>query len=306
MLFALIVGILWAVGVPLPAILPGFGLVPEWWGLTLTLTYLAQALVSHLVERRYEREHAARPVLDHLVSVRLLAAQHTHHRGGPAARAGAAAPLDLGKPGSGIAMSRRPQESWPPLIVASEKPRWVFWRDFALTLAMWLMFAIILETEFELFFGRYLERLGWGDFDTNANWARFFQRLEPYLWLIVMLVALLAASTVATLHRLRRFLKQAQPPPLLAIEEAHRGRMEAAALLAARELANVVVHVTADGAHRVEPRQAPLLLPRLRGRVGRGQAPNAIWRIADHDLKSEASRLRLSPSLPSPVRRGRR
>ena len=54
MLFSLIVGILWAVGVPLPAILPGFGLVPEWWGLTLTLTYLAQALVSHLVERRYE------------------------------------------------------------------------------------------------------------------------------------------------------------------------------------------------------------------------------------------------------------
>ena len=54
MLFALIVGILWAAGVPLPAILPGFGLVPEWWGLTLTLTYLAQALVSHLVERRYE------------------------------------------------------------------------------------------------------------------------------------------------------------------------------------------------------------------------------------------------------------
>jgi hypothetical protein len=25
-----------------------------WWGLTLTLTYLAQALVSHLIERRYE------------------------------------------------------------------------------------------------------------------------------------------------------------------------------------------------------------------------------------------------------------
>jgi hypothetical protein len=81
---------------------------------------------------------------------------------------------------------RRPQENWPPLIIASEKPRWVMWRDFALTLLMWLIFAIILETEFELFFGRYLERLGWGNFDTNANWAQFFQRLEPYLWLIAM------------------------------------------------------------------------------------------------------------------------
>jgi biofilm PGA synthesis N-glycosyltransferase PgaC len=56
MVFCLGVGVLWAVGVPMPAILPGFQLVPEWWGLTLALTYLAQALVSHLVERRYERD----------------------------------------------------------------------------------------------------------------------------------------------------------------------------------------------------------------------------------------------------------
>lgn len=54
MLFSLGVGILWAVGLAPPAILPAFQLVPEWWGLTLTITYLAQALVSHLVERRYE------------------------------------------------------------------------------------------------------------------------------------------------------------------------------------------------------------------------------------------------------------
>lgn len=54
MLFSLCVGILWLVGLAPPAILPAFQLVPEWWGLTLTITYLAQALVSHLVERRYE------------------------------------------------------------------------------------------------------------------------------------------------------------------------------------------------------------------------------------------------------------
>jgi biofilm PGA synthesis N-glycosyltransferase PgaC len=54
MVFALAVGLLWSAGVPLPAIVPGFQLIPEWWGLTLTLTYLAQASVSHFVERRYE------------------------------------------------------------------------------------------------------------------------------------------------------------------------------------------------------------------------------------------------------------
>jgi biofilm PGA synthesis N-glycosyltransferase PgaC len=54
MAFSLGVGVLWTVGLSPPGILPGFQLVPEWWGLTLTLTYLAQALASHLVERRYE------------------------------------------------------------------------------------------------------------------------------------------------------------------------------------------------------------------------------------------------------------
>ena len=153
-------------------------------------------------------------------------------------------------------MSRRPYETWPPLIVASEKPRWVWWRDFALTLLMWLVFAIMLETEFELFFGRYLERLGLGDFDTNANWARFFERMRPYVYLIIALLALLAAAAVATVDRRRRTLLLAPPPPLPAAEQARRAGMDEADLMAARELANVVVHVTPDGRHRVEPRQA--------------------------------------------------
>jgi biofilm PGA synthesis N-glycosyltransferase PgaC len=40
-------------GLELPV--PAFPLVPGWWGLTLVLTYLAQALVSHYLDSRYER-----------------------------------------------------------------------------------------------------------------------------------------------------------------------------------------------------------------------------------------------------------
>jgi biofilm PGA synthesis N-glycosyltransferase PgaC len=54
MVFSLVVGLLWVVGVAPPPLIRGFQLVPEWWGMTLALTYLAQALVSHLIERRYE------------------------------------------------------------------------------------------------------------------------------------------------------------------------------------------------------------------------------------------------------------
>jgi hypothetical protein len=60
---------------------------------------------------------------------------------------------------------------------------------------------------------------------------------------------------VATLYRVRRFLEAAPPPPLQPAEEAARGGMDVADLVAARELRNAVVHVEADGRYRVEPRQ---------------------------------------------------
>jgi hypothetical protein len=153
-------------------------------------------------------------------------------------------------------MSRWAHETWPPLIVASNKPRWVWWRDFALTLGMWLVFAVMLETEFELFFGRYLEHLGLGDFDTNPNWPRFFERLRPYVVLIIVLVVLLAGAAVATIRRYYRALKRPLPPPLPAAQQARRAGMDEADLLAARELADAVVHIAADGTHRVEPHPA--------------------------------------------------
>ena len=54
-LFCLGVGLLWSVELGPTRPLPAFRLVPEWWGLTLTLTYLFQALVSDFLESRYER-----------------------------------------------------------------------------------------------------------------------------------------------------------------------------------------------------------------------------------------------------------
>lgn len=54
MLFTLCVGLVEATGVVTPALLPSFSIIPEWWGLTLCVTYLAQALVSQFLERRYE------------------------------------------------------------------------------------------------------------------------------------------------------------------------------------------------------------------------------------------------------------
>ena len=142
---------------------------------------------------------------------------------------------------------------WPPLIVAGTKPTWVKVRDVALTLFMWVLFAIMLETEFELFFGRYLQRMGLGDFDTAGRWAEFFEALQPFVQMALVLVSLLLLAGLLTLRRVARGRVLPQPAPLAASDEARRVGMDEADLIAARELRVVVVHIDADGRYRVEP-----------------------------------------------------
>ena len=55
MLFALAMGLLWSAGLAPEHFIEGVSFVPQWWGLMLAATYLVQALVSHLIKRRYER-----------------------------------------------------------------------------------------------------------------------------------------------------------------------------------------------------------------------------------------------------------
>jgi hypothetical protein len=145
-------------------------------------------------------------------------------------------------------------KQWPPLIVAENKPRWVKWRDFGLTLLMWILFAIMLETEFELFVQRQLVRLGLGDFDTSARWGEFFERLLPFILVALLLISLLVLASVFTLRRRRRGLQLPAPQPLAVADEARRTGMKAADLSAMRELKNVVVYIDEDGTHRVKPR----------------------------------------------------
>jgi biofilm PGA synthesis N-glycosyltransferase PgaC len=42
-------------GIPVPSFLPTFGVLPDWWGTVLAVTYLMQAVVSVFVDQRFER-----------------------------------------------------------------------------------------------------------------------------------------------------------------------------------------------------------------------------------------------------------
>jgi biofilm PGA synthesis N-glycosyltransferase PgaC len=54
MLLSILAGFADALGISRLGIIVGISLIPSWWGLVLALTYLLQALVSHVLERRYE------------------------------------------------------------------------------------------------------------------------------------------------------------------------------------------------------------------------------------------------------------
>jgi poly-beta-1,6-N-acetyl-D-glucosamine biosynthesis protein PgaD len=148
----------------------------------------------------------------------------------------------------------RPDRPWPPLIVAGHVPRGVKWRDALLTLMMWGGFLLLLDTEFELFLGPHLERLGFGPSNRDANWAYFFERLMPFLLTAAVLGGALIVFGVLTLRRGRRGLLLPPPPRLETVDEARRAGLDEAALVAARDRRIVVVHIDADGRHRIVAR----------------------------------------------------
>jgi hypothetical protein len=145
---------------------------------------------------------------------------------------------------------------WPPLIIADRVPRFIRWRDFLLTLLMWVLFAILLEKEFELFFGLHLERLGLGDFDTEANWPIFFGRLTPFLATAGLLISLLVVASMLTLQRRQRALSLPVPIPLGQAEQCRRAGIDEPTLTSVRDLPIVIVHIDADGKHRFEAKEA--------------------------------------------------
>jgi hypothetical protein len=153
-------------------------------------------------------------------------------------------------------MNDRPLTSpreWPPLIVAGAIPRWVKVRDVALTLLMWALFAIMLESQFELFVGRYLERWGFGAFGTDARWGEFFEDLRPFLSTAYVLVGMLIVASLFTLRRIAQARLLPEPQPLPIGDEARRVGMAEEDLAASRHLRITVVHIDPDGRHRVEP-----------------------------------------------------
>lgn len=150
--------------------------------------------------------------------------------------------------------SNRP---WPPLIVAQHVSRLVKWRDILLTAMMWGVFAVLLDGEFDLLLGDYRALLGLSHSENNTDWAVYFERLIPFLLAVAVLAALLVMFGLRTLRRRSRALRLPKPAPLETIDQAHRAGLDEAELIAARNQRIVIVHIDANGRHRIEAPHGP-------------------------------------------------
>jgi hypothetical protein len=145
-----------------------------------------------------------------------------------------------------------PHANWPPVITSAQRPRYIYWRDVALTLLAWLALIIILYTELDLIVNaiQYLMRVP--DVVVDAQLELFWRRLQPLLWLMAALVGMLAVATLLSRDRREKALKAAPPPPLPEATLAARAQLDEAALALARTHRIAVVHVTESGGLLVE------------------------------------------------------
>jgi cellulose synthase/poly-beta-1,6-N-acetylglucosamine synthase-like glycosyltransferase len=99
MLLSFCVGLLWVFGFAPPSVLPGYQLIPEWWGLDVGDHLHRAGLGKRSAGEPLRAAHAALAVLDDLVPDGLLADRDRDHRRRLSARTAAAAARahDLGQ-----------------------------------------------------------------------------------------------------------------------------------------------------------------------------------------------------------------
>ncbi|MBS7790360.1 hypothetical protein KTR66_10150 [Roseococcus sp. SDR] len=146
-----------------------------------------------------------------------------------------------------------PITPWPPLITAAAQPRWMVWRDWLLTLSMWLLLALLCRHALLTLSAEILLLLGLRDEIPPLDFREHWRRMQPY-WVAVgllMLWLILWGSVWVLRRRLTR--PAPMPRPLDTATEALRHEASAEALLTWRELPVAIVHVEHGGRMRAVP-----------------------------------------------------
>lgn len=151
-----------------------------------------------------------------------------------------------------------PITPWPPLITAAAQPRWMVWRDRALTLGAWLLLALLCRNALVTIGHEVIQALGIADEFPAPDFHEHMRRMRAY-WIAVGLL-MLWVTAWALVWVLRRRLTRPPPMPLPLDPPSEAARHGAAPsdLLAWRDMRIAIVHVNEGRMHAVapEPKQA--------------------------------------------------
>ena len=165
----------------------------------------------------------------------------------------------MGQPGPGLSMSgsRDSQRSagadaaWPPLITVAVRPAWVVWRDRGLTVLMWFMFALLLQSEFQFLVDR-VSAFTMAEKTPDPHWRYFWEHLWPFMRISALLVIGLFVAGLVGLARARRASSMPPPLPLSLAVEADAKGLDEETLQRARTLKRCIVAIGDDGRYRIE------------------------------------------------------
>lgn len=150
---------------------------------------------------------------------------------------------------------------WPPIITHARHGRWVDARDTLLTILMWGLLLLILATELHFAWDSLMVLLGRSDAQIDAELALFWRRMQPLLWLMAALVAMLGIATILSRRKREAAIAGQQPQPLPEEALASLAGLSVTQLAEARTHRIAVVHRAADGSLTVTARAMPARKP---------------------------------------------
>jgi hypothetical protein len=146
-----------------------------------------------------------------------------------------------------------PITPWPPLITAAAQPRWMVWRDRALTFGAWLLLALLCRNALITITGEVMLHLGLAEDMPAPDFREHWRRMQPYWTAVGLLLLWVGGWALVWVSRSLWTRPRPMPLPLDPVTEAARHGADPAALLAWREMPIAIVHVAEGRMRAVAP-----------------------------------------------------
>ena len=150
-------------------------------------------------------------------------------------------------------MKRPTDNPWPPLISSAQVPRFVRVRDWVLTFLAWLALAFFLRLGFLLLWDYFSYPIFALTRMKAPDWSLVWERLSPFVYMILGVVAWIIAWGVGRRAQLRQTFDRRVMPPLSLEEHAASLGLDSGEIERWRQWRVVTVHFEGNRISTAQP-----------------------------------------------------